>query len=124
MYAQRLAHESFRIVLPSLFSLIVFAIVQLAVCLPLNLIGLAWKEDEAAASEAQASPADRKEAPVLEGRARTVGIALFALIMSLNSFVFAVMTLQLVPLLCKGHLLSDTVAILGSIDFVMGECDR
>jgi MFS family permease len=80
-------------------TLIVFAIVQLAVCLPLNLIGLAWKEDEAAASEAQASPADRKEAPVLEGRARTVGIALFALIMSLNSFVFAVMTLQLVPLL-------------------------
>jgi NADH-quinone oxidoreductase subunit D len=32
--------------------------------------------------------------------------------------------LQLVPLLCKGHMMSDTVAILGSIDFVMGECDR
>jgi NADH-quinone oxidoreductase subunit D len=32
--------------------------------------------------------------------------------------------LQLVPLLCKGHMMSDTVAILGSVDFVMGECDR
>jgi NADH-quinone oxidoreductase subunit D len=32
--------------------------------------------------------------------------------------------LQLVPLLCKGHMMSDTVAILGSLDFVMGECDR
>jgi NADH-quinone oxidoreductase subunit D len=32
--------------------------------------------------------------------------------------------LQLVSLLCKGHMMSDTVAILGSLDFVMGECDR
>jgi NADH-quinone oxidoreductase subunit D len=32
--------------------------------------------------------------------------------------------LQLVPLLAKGHMMSDMVAILGSIDFVMGECDR
>jgi NADH-quinone oxidoreductase subunit D len=32
--------------------------------------------------------------------------------------------LQLVPLLAKGHMVSDMVAILGSIDFVMGECDR
>jgi NADH-quinone oxidoreductase subunit D len=32
--------------------------------------------------------------------------------------------LQLVPLLSKGHMVSDMVAILGSIDFVMGECDR
>ncbi len=32
--------------------------------------------------------------------------------------------LQLVPLLSKGHMISDMVAILGSLDFVMGECDR
>ncbi len=32
--------------------------------------------------------------------------------------------LQAVPLLVKGHMISDVVAILGSIDFVMGECDR
>jgi len=32
--------------------------------------------------------------------------------------------LQLVSKLCKGHMMSDTVAILGSLDFVMGECDR
>jgi NADH-quinone oxidoreductase subunit D len=32
--------------------------------------------------------------------------------------------LQLVPLLSRGHMISDMVAILGSIDFVMGECDR
>ncbi len=32
--------------------------------------------------------------------------------------------LQLVPLLSRGHMMSDMVAILGSLDFVMGECDR
>ena len=32
--------------------------------------------------------------------------------------------LQLVPLLSKGHMVADMVAILGSLDFVMGECDR
>ena len=32
--------------------------------------------------------------------------------------------LQLVPLLAKGHMVADMVAILGSLDFVMGECDR
>jgi NADH-quinone oxidoreductase subunit D len=32
--------------------------------------------------------------------------------------------LQLLPTLAKGHMMSDMVAILGSLDFVMGECDR
>jgi NADH-quinone oxidoreductase subunit D len=32
--------------------------------------------------------------------------------------------LSILPWLLPGHLMSDTVAILGSLDFVMGECDR
>ena len=32
--------------------------------------------------------------------------------------------LQVLPLILKGRFISDVVAILGSIDFVMGECDR
>jgi NADH-quinone oxidoreductase subunit D len=32
--------------------------------------------------------------------------------------------LQALPVMAKGHIISDMVAILGSIDFVMGECDR
>lgn len=32
--------------------------------------------------------------------------------------------LSILPLLMPGHLVSDTVAIFGSLDFVMGECDR
>ena len=32
--------------------------------------------------------------------------------------------LSVLPCLLPGHMMSDTVAILGSLDFVMGECDR
>jgi NADH-quinone oxidoreductase subunit D len=32
--------------------------------------------------------------------------------------------LQALPKLCIGHMIADMTAILGSIDFVMGECDR
>lgn len=32
--------------------------------------------------------------------------------------------LSILPLVLQGHMMSDTVAILGSLDFVMGECDR
>jgi NADH-quinone oxidoreductase subunit D len=32
--------------------------------------------------------------------------------------------LSVLPWVLPGHLLSDTTSILGSLDFVMGECDR
>jgi len=32
--------------------------------------------------------------------------------------------LQALPVMSKGHMMSDMVAILASLDFVMGECDR
>ena len=32
--------------------------------------------------------------------------------------------LSVLPTVLPGHMMSDTVAILGSLDFVMGECDR
>ncbi len=32
--------------------------------------------------------------------------------------------LSILPALLPGHMMSDTVSILGSLDFVMGECDR
>ena len=77
-------------------TLIDFAAINLIVCLPLNWLGLTWRETGAEAAKPAAVSAD---GPILEGRRRTVGIALFALIMSLNGFVFGVVSLQLVPLL-------------------------
>jgi predicted MFS family arabinose efflux permease len=79
-------------------TLIAFAAINLAVCLPLNWIGLSHRDtrDDAAVARATATSPD---GPALEGRMRVVGIILFALIMSLNGFVFGVISLQLVPLL-------------------------
>ena len=80
-------------------TLVLFAAINLAVCLPLNWFGLSRREaarpDGAAAAAGPAS----HDGPPLAGRLRMVAIALFALVMSLNGFVFAVVTVQLVPLL-------------------------
>ena len=32
--------------------------------------------------------------------------------------------LSILPKILPGHMMSDVVAVLGSLDFVMGECDR
>lgn len=79
-------------------TLLIFAAINLAVCLPLNWLGLSRRESETETVAAKA-PERAQDGPALEGRMRTVGIALFALIMSLNGFVFGVVSLQLVPLL-------------------------
>jgi MFS family permease len=79
-------------------TLVSFAAINLAVCLPLNWIGLSRRERPTVATDTK--PAERSpEGPALEGRVRIVGIALFSLIMSMNGFVFGVISLQLVPLL-------------------------
>jgi len=79
-------------------TLLIFAAINLAVCLPLNWLGLSRRE-RATDTEAAKAPERAQDGPALEGRRRKIGIALFALIMSLNGFVFGVVSLQLVPLL-------------------------
>ncbi len=79
-------------------TLVSFAAINLAICLPLNWIGLSRREP-ATETTAAKSPETSPEGPALQGRVRIVGIALFSLIMSLNGFVFGVVSLQLVPLL-------------------------
>src|SRR5262244_3524918 len=79
-------------------TLVVFAFINLAVCLPLHWFGLARRESgrhAAPAGNLAASP----DGPPLEGATRSIAIGLFALIMSLNGFVFGVISVQLVPLL-------------------------
>ena len=80
-------------------TLVLFAAINLIVCLPLNWFGLARHEKGRDADRAVgAEPVSRDGAP-LSGRMRSVAIGLFALVMSLNGFVFGVVTVQLVPLL-------------------------
>jgi hypothetical protein len=79
-------------------TLVLFALINLAVCLPLHWFGLARRESEGARAPAGA-PTESADGPPLEGRARSVAMVLFALIMSLNGFVFGVISVQLVSLL-------------------------
>ena len=80
-------------------TLALFAVINLAICLPLIWIGLARREAPGADATTAAPPAPSADGPPLEGGMRIVAMALFALVMSLNGFVFAVVTVQLVPLL-------------------------
>lgn len=76
-----------------------FAVINLVVCLPLNWLGLARREARGREDAAGASTAAAQAAPPLAGRARTVAMVLFGVVMALNGFVFGVVSVQLVPLL-------------------------
>ena len=79
-------------------TLVAFALINLVVCLPLHWVGLARRESDRSAGPA-AGPVASRDGPPLEGTTRSIAIALFALIMSLNGFVFGVISVQLVSLL-------------------------
>ena len=80
-------------------TLVLFALINLVVCLPLHWLGLARREAAEAAAPPPATPPAAPEGPPLDGRARSVAIVLFALVMSLSGCVFAVVSVQLVSLL-------------------------
>ena len=96
-------------------TLIAFAAINLAVCLPLNWLGLARRDPPEGTVKTTAAPAPSPDGPVLEGRMRVVGIWLFALIMSLNGFVFGVISIQLVPLLEAAGLAGATAVWVASL---------
>jgi hypothetical protein len=80
-------------------TLVLFALINLVVCVPLHWLGLARRESAPPPPPPTGGRPAVADAPPLEGRARSVAIALFALIMSLNGFVFGVISVQLVPML-------------------------
>jgi predicted MFS family arabinose efflux permease len=77
---------------------VAFAVINL-VCLPLNWFGLARREPAREGADPSVAAAPARDGPPLAGRMRVVAMVLFALVMSLSGFVFAVVTVQLVPLL-------------------------
>src|SRR5215813_1774246 len=96
-------------------TLIAFAAINLVICLPLNWVGLARRDPPERTAVAAVAPAASPDGPQLEGRKRLVGIVLFALIMSLNGFVFGVISLQLVPLLEAAGLAGATAVWVASL---------
>ena len=95
-------------------TLVIFAAINLAICLPMNWYGLARREPDTATPPRE-DPARAKDGPPLEGRARTLAMILFALVMSLNAFVFGVISVQLVPLLEAAGLATATAVWIASM---------
>lgn len=96
-------------------TLLAFAAINLVICLPLNWVGLAHRDPPESKPLATTKPAASPDGPVLVGRKRAVGIVLFALIMSLNGFVFGVISIQLVPLLEAAGLAGATAVWVASL---------
>jgi MFS family permease len=96
-------------------TLIAFAAINLAICLPLNWLGLARRDPPEGTGTQAAAPLPSTDGPALEGRMRLIGIVLFALIMSLNGFVFGVISIQLVPVLEAAGLAGATAVWVASL---------
>jgi len=95
-------------------TLVVFAIINLLVCLPLHWWGLSRRESDAAASDQPARQAVR-EAGHLEGGARLVAIVLFALTMSVSAFVIGTLAVHLVPIIQASGVDPETAVWLASL---------
>jgi MFS family permease len=96
-------------------TLVVFAAINLLVCLPLHWLGLARRETGAAGEGPTGASTPSPDGPPLEGRARSLAIVLFAVIMSLNGFVFGVISVQLIPLLEAAGLVTATAVWVASL---------
>ena len=97
-------------------TLLIFAVINLCVCLPLHWLGLARRdpdveEDDGATPAAAAAPS----AAPLEGTARTIGMVLFGLIGAASAVVMGALAVHLVPLLEASGLAAATAVFLASL---------
>ncbi len=90
-------------------TLFVYAAINLFVALPLHWWGLARREEIRTAGTAAASAASIVDTP-LEGQARTLGMVLFAIVMSASAFVFGAMSVHL-PAVLEASGLSVAAAV-------------
>ena len=109
------------------YTLALFSLINLTVCLPLTWIALRRREQDAHATTSEAQrPAGEADAAI-DGKRRVIAIVLFAVVMSLNGFVFSVIAVQLVPLL-EGSGLATARCSVGRIAqrirAIWRACDR
>jgi predicted MFS family arabinose efflux permease len=97
-------------------TLVVYAALNLGICLPLHWWGLARRETAAtdgalAAASSQTGAAD----PKLDGSARRLAMLLFAVVTSASAFVFGAMAVHLPAVLQAGGLSAAAAVTLASI---------
>jgi predicted MFS family arabinose efflux permease len=97
-------------------TLLIFAAINLAACLPLNWLGLARRETAEQAERARVS--DSAAAPTgapLEGAARTIAMVLFSIIVAASAVVFGAMAVHLVPVLEATGLAAAAAVFIASL---------
>ena len=97
-------------------TLLIFAAINLIVCLPLHWFGLARRETPDQAKQARsADSAAAPEGSPLEGAARTIAMALFSVIVAASAVVFGGLAVHLVPLLEAAGLAAGAAVFVASL---------
>lgn len=98
-------------------TLLMFAALNLVVCLPLHWFGLARREtaEQAEVARAADAAATTSTGPLLEGAARTLAMALFSVIVAASAVVFGALAVHLVPLLEATGLAAATAVFIASL---------
>jgi MFS family permease len=97
-------------------TLLIFAAMNIAICLPVHWVGLARRE---AIALPDPGPSAAGNAPVasatLEGTSRTIAMALFSLIVAASAVVFGALAVHLVPILQATGLAATSAVLLASM---------
>jgi predicted MFS family arabinose efflux permease len=97
-------------------TLIIFAGINLLVCLPLHWLGLARRETAEQAEYARATASDAAHARrPLEGASRTIAMVLFGGIGAATAVVFGAMAVHLVPVLEATGLAAGAAVLIASL---------
>jgi predicted MFS family arabinose efflux permease len=97
-------------------TLLIFAAINLLVCMPLNWLGLGRRESSTQADDVDIStPASASGAPPLQGPARTMAMLLFGAIVAASAIVFGAMAAHLVPVLEASGLAAATAVWIASL---------
>ena len=97
-------------------TLLIFAAINLLVCMPLNWLGLGRRESPTQADDVGIStPVSASGAPPLQGPARTMAMLLFGAIVAASAVVFGAMAAHLVPVLEASGLAVATAVWIASL---------
>jgi MFS family permease len=97
-------------------TLLIFAAMNVAICLPVHWVGLARRE---VVAQLDPTPSAGNSAPIaaatLEGTSRTIAMALFSLIVAASAVVFGALAVHLVPILQATGLAAASAVLLASL---------
>ena len=97
-------------------TLLIFAAINLAICLPLHWFGLARRETPDHAEQARKTDtAATAEGAHLEGAARRIAMVLFSVIVAASAVVFGALAVHLVPLLEAAGLTAAVAVFVASL---------